>query len=530
MVSLLTLAGPVFGDEPWLERYEILLDGASPTSGERLASAEVLLVPADLLSLAPGGGWELTVHPWETWSGAENTGGGCDPVASCPICSSSEPFYGQAGARGSCSGVLVGNDQVLTAGHCMSAATGESCSDYYVVFDYAVSGENDPLGGPWPVDTKVPLDSSQVVQCDEVLVNFGGGLTQGGDMALLQLVSSVEPRLPVPIETYTQTVLGDPIVMLGHPARMPLKAEYGVITHHALHSDLHGLGGSSGSPMINLATGKLVEIVTSSDWEDWGVIDPQVPCVDLCFECDGTDTFGTRADFLRPFVDPVGLQLSAAATDVDYYGPPTTAADYEEWEMTLSVPSNSLPPTVTSVSWALHQEDRGAEMYQVVNSPDYELGDGEQTVVKMLPYDWVVATPGVLEKVVPFFDYTYATRVPIVHRTHSGVDGFTVNPSDDLVDEGPGVPHGTSRISRPQNRWIISQDLTVSDTAGLDQAQWQRRANLVNAAAKGHAGWGQPRHRTCGCCRISSIRSTMSTSRRESYRPVLVPEATTRSR
>jgi hypothetical protein len=154
-------------------------------------------------------------------------------------------------------------------------------------------------------------------------------------------------------------------------------------------------------------------------------------------------------------------------TSVDHYGPPTSALDYEPWPLTLSVPSGSLPPEIPEVTWSIHHDDDGPEWFEVASGPSSgTLGDGQSVAVTVLPADWLVSEPGLYEKALPVFDYTYGTRDPFLHRAHVGVDGFTLFPADAFDGtEGLGVPHGASREYFLTNRWIVPQDLTISSDA-----------------------------------------------------------------
>ena len=467
-------------EAPWKERYELVLPppiGLAPTNPERLAAAEVLLVRSDDLTEDPQSGqWELDVHAWDRLNG----GVVFDPdnFRTWPFCHMLDPFYGQpTPGGGACSAVLVGPDLVLTAGHCVAGIPEESqppydCSHRAVVLDYAVRSSEDPLGDEWPGGPLI-LSPGQVVGCDEVLVDthINPGTdpddallegSKGADWALLRLTESVDNRLPVPIERFAQTEVGDPVLVLGHPARIPTKGEFSQIVEGTTETRLHGLGGTSGSPIFNLATGRVGAIVTQTDEIPWVDIDFEEQCVDLCFECDAAFAVGTAALLAAGDVDPIGLQLSPGTTAVDYYGPPTSAAEYEPWTATVSVPAGSLPLFLLGVDWAVQQEDAGPQYFEVVSGASSGvLGDGESVELGILPADWLVSTQGVYSKTMPFLDYTYGTRDPVTHRVFVGVEGFSLFPSDPFDGEGPGAEHGDSRIYQPTNRWAVSQLLTI---------------------------------------------------------------------
>jgi hypothetical protein len=339
---------PTEGQEaPWKERWELNLLpqlGLAPTTSERLAATEILLVhTSDLTSNPQTGGYNLAVHPWEAWNGGTPD---LEDPDNWPFCHDDDPFYGQPTPGRGCSGFLVAPDLVVTAGHCIAGQPPESqppydCSHRYVVFDYAFTSDTDPLGQEW-MGGPVALSGDQVVQCDTVLVDthiispppdplevFVEPPMGSGDWALLRLAEAVDDRLPVPIERFAQTAVDDPILVLGHPARIPVKAEFAQVTGQTTGSFLHALGGSSGSPIFNLDTGKIAGVLTSSGVDGWANVDDANQCVDLCFECPGTLSGGTPATLFTADVPAIGVQVSQVVTSVDHYGPPTSALDYE---------------------------------------------------------------------------------------------------------------------------------------------------------------------------------------------------------
>ncbi len=285
---------------PWIELADLSLAGqtAAPTTGERLAGAEVLLATnADLTPVS--GGYLMAVDPWTRLHGGLDSKLICDPM---------EDFYGQptiarppGGVKG-CSGFLVAPNLVVTAGHCINDPQGPSnpapydCPNRWVIFDYA---DQAPISGPGTVF--IPSDNA--VRCSRVLVDTSSSLnediqqselTLGADWALIELVADVEDRLPMVVERHPQTELGDPVLILGHPARIPMKAEISTVTTAGLRTNLHVLGGSSGSPMVNLRTGKVFSNATNvHDGYPWITIlggPPLDGCAELCFECDGDTT------------------------------------------------------------------------------------------------------------------------------------------------------------------------------------------------------------------------------------------------
>jgi hypothetical protein len=151
--ALLVLALPVsaLADGPWKERYEIEipLTLGLPTDAERYAKAEVLYTQRDKFADpscpgSPDPECALVVFPWETACLERPPVGPCVEVE---LCEEATPFYGQPTPNRDCSGFLVGEDLILTAGHCVNCPL---CENMVFVFDYAVESEVDSLGEPAP--------------------------------------------------------------------------------------------------------------------------------------------------------------------------------------------------------------------------------------------------------------------------------------------------------------------------------------------------------------------------------------------
>jgi hypothetical protein len=393
-----------------------------------------------------------------------------------------EPFYGQPTPGEACSGVLVAPDMVITAGHCFSGDP-KDCSDRYVIFDYAYATPGQVLEDP-PGSGLVPLSPEQVVQCDQVLVDTyltaltsEEGLLQpptgGGDWSLWQLVGSApENHIPIPIDRFSDTQVGDPVLVLHHPARIPMKGELTTIEGGGVHAGIYPLGGTSGSPIIDLATGKLSGVIYGACWYCWGTRDcEEPPCVDLLFEDPPISATANAAPTFAQDVPPIGLQVAEQVpyeTVAEFYGPPTTPADYPTWSASLSVRDGSFGdfddfPLV----WEAKEDVPGFPFFEVVSGSTTGTlqDDGVPEVVETAPTSFLIGfPPGVYERPFAYYDYKYGTRTPVTHRAYIGVEGFQKWPSSPLVGEGPGIPHTASQLYTVHNRWIIGQDVIVSAT------------------------------------------------------------------
>lgn len=506
---------------PWKERYQLGISPwyGTPGDAERYARAEVLWTSkwAFVDPNCPGSSamqCDLEVLPFHTHTGGE--GGDA-------LCPATTPFYRQPTPTHHCSGTLVAEDLILTAGHCIGALPDpEDCTDQRILFDYAVQGPGDELGDPVPFPSgTVSIPQEDICSCIEVVgwespfppgtdpddAFASGPLGIADDWGLLRMdceASGLE-RIPVPIERFTETAVGDFALLLGHPARIPMKAEIQQVTHvgnNRVTGPFNVLGGNSGSGMINLGTGKLVGDVTCCEMS---VIETTEPlCMlqpetlhDLIFDGPLGSGRAQPASVFKNLVPVQGLQVTPYAS-VDHYGPPTSADDFPWKDFTLSVSTDSLP-----VAWSVSQDGTQPQVLDIEGGVSSgTLDPGEQTTVRLRPLDWVTELPGVYPAMEPFYDGSYFTRNPVLHRVHVGVDGFGLLPTTPMAGEGPGVltpPGGTKRYT-VTNRWSVDQTVTVHTderwilvnglpgpvdvTIELDPGQSQKVTIVVDASAE----------------------------------------------
>jgi Trypsin-like peptidase domain len=450
-------------DTTWIELRDLNLDTltAAPTTAERLAKATALLVPASQLH-ANGPDWDMDVRPWIE---VKVQGGvGSEPFCQ-PLDNLDQLFYGQSELAGdTCSAFLVAPDLVITAGHCIDSS---DCTDKYAVFDFSDEGDAPPSG-------QVHLAGDRVLQCEEVLFDSNPGPATGLptsprslDWALLRLAGAIDlaERTPLALDRFTTIQPEDTMLVMGYPNGLSLKAE---VANHAGSASViaaHALTGNSGSPIFNLETGKASQILTGAG-PGWVIQQTSPPCHDPCFECDGEHAGGDVSSlFVSPDLPVLGLQIDAGGGGslVQHYGPPTIGSDFDSWSVTVRV-DDPLEP-LSEVSWALLEESNpsGPPTFDVLAGPTSgSLAAGESETITLRPADTAVAVPGVVEAILPLFDYSFGTRDPITHQIHVGVDGYTVFPSDDLVGEGLGVPDGERQEFNLANRWIVGQNVRMS--------------------------------------------------------------------
>ncbi len=167
-----------------------------------------------------------------------------------------EPFYDEP-SPGFCSGSLVSEDLVLTAGHCIQ--TQNDCDNTRFVFGFGVA-----TAGVYP--TSVPEDD--VVGCKSIVTRKMEG--QGADYGLIRLTRKISHRTPLQVERNSSLKPGDPVGVIGHPSGLPTKVSFGAEVRSTtpvgyFTTNLDTYGGNSGSAVFNGNTGRIEGILVRGE-------------------------------------------------------------------------------------------------------------------------------------------------------------------------------------------------------------------------------------------------------------------------
>lgn len=160
-----------------------------------------------------------------------------------PLCKN-ERFLDQK-LMGSCSGVLISANEVLTASHCVDRK--ESCANSQFVFGLTFSKKNTRT-----------YKCKTIKKIDTVM-----------DYAIVELDSDVTEAKPVPVSTRTSLKINEPVISLSYPLGLPLKKDLGKVVNLDLmgntryfRAEVDTFRGSSGSPLFDSA-GQLIGILTN---------------------------------------------------------------------------------------------------------------------------------------------------------------------------------------------------------------------------------------------------------------------------
>lgn len=224
----------IYGTDGRLDLYQV-----SDDSLKRLADSTVALISNKDLSV----------------SGSSVSIKGSLFGSAYQLCTS-EKFREQSTAA-FCSGSLVGEDTIITAGHCIENAS--DCASVNFVFGYAVKSASI-------LPTSVA--SSEVYKCKSIIKQV---LTSGGaDFAVIKLDRKVTNHAPLAIRQSGSASVGDELVVIGHPTGLPTKVTTGgkirsVANADYLVASVDTYGGNSGSAVFNASSGLIEGILVRGE-------------------------------------------------------------------------------------------------------------------------------------------------------------------------------------------------------------------------------------------------------------------------
>lgn len=161
------------------------------------------------------------------------------------ICASER--FSQQPTVAMCSGFLVGEDLIVTAGHCIKSQS--DCDKYRWVFDYKVESGDQK---------KVSVSNSSIYSCERVVNTILDNSTMN-DFSLIKLDRKVLDRRVLDYRKSGSIKRGDKLVVIGHPSGLPTKIADGArvksLSKNYFNADLDTYGGNSGSAVFSADTG-----------------------------------------------------------------------------------------------------------------------------------------------------------------------------------------------------------------------------------------------------------------------------------
>ena len=190
-----------------------------------------------------------------------------------------------------CSGFLVGNDTLVTAGHCYMGDVAKKCREFSWVFDYKMESEGVIHLDNFPKDN--------VYRCKRVIHQVFNG---NEDFAVIQLDREVVNREPLEYRKEGKVNEGSNLVVIGHPSMLPQKISDGgrVLRNYNPYqftTSLDTFQGNSGSAVFDANSGVLEGILVSGK-KDYILSDPTDK--ESCKIVNYCDMGGTNCDDTSP--------------------------------------------------------------------------------------------------------------------------------------------------------------------------------------------------------------------------------------
>jgi V8-like Glu-specific endopeptidase len=155
--------------------------------------------------------------------------------------------FSQQPTTAMCSGFLVGEDLLVTAGHCITSM--RDCSNNSWVFDYKISHNGQ---------TEISVPQTSVFSCKKIISRELSRYNKN-DYALIQLDRKVTDRRVLAVRQSGQITRGEDLVVIGHPTGLPTKIADGAkvksLNSKYFSANLDTYGGNSGSAVFNANTG-----------------------------------------------------------------------------------------------------------------------------------------------------------------------------------------------------------------------------------------------------------------------------------
>ncbi|MEI7482159.1 MAG: serine protease [Elusimicrobiota bacterium] len=223
-----------------------------------------------------------------------------------------------------CSGTLVGEDLVLTAGHCIKSKA--SCQNRAFVFGYALRAAGEPVTLRAGADDVYYCSKIVKLMFEKTTVPNSDGQPQtiyGQDFALIKLDRKVIGRQPLAVNRAGGISEGAPVVSMGYPLGLPLKfSQTGTVFKPVdngnayFTTNLDTFGGNSGSPVFNAVTGLMEGVAVRADNDHFLTTSEGCQVYVVKPQTSGTGVIVNKLDLLLNDI-PAAPEEAAAGVTLD---------------------------------------------------------------------------------------------------------------------------------------------------------------------------------------------------------------------
>ena len=165
--------------------------------------------------------------------------------------------FSQQISAANCSGFLVDENKLMTAGHCIKSEA--DCLNFKWVFDYKVDSAEQG---------RVNVPATSIYSCKRIISRKLDTASKD-DFAYIELDRKVTDRHPLKVRKSGKPSKGDSLVVIGHPSGLPTKIADGaqIRTLYAKFfvANLDTYGGNSGSAVFNTKTEEVEGILVRGE-------------------------------------------------------------------------------------------------------------------------------------------------------------------------------------------------------------------------------------------------------------------------
>jgi len=202
-----------------------------------------------------------------------------------------------------CSGTLIDDDLVLTAGHCFDESKNLTCANTRFVFNFYRTSAT----------TLQTVTTQDIFSCQSVVASFDSGkqgLVNGKyqDYAIVRLDRAATPRFtPAPIRPWSSALQNRPVAVIGSGSGIPFKIDSGGAVMYGqpsyldvFYANTDTFGGNSGSAVYE-NTGYTVAGLLSAGAPDY-VLNGSCYVVNVCPETGCASANPEMFTYVRPAI------------------------------------------------------------------------------------------------------------------------------------------------------------------------------------------------------------------------------------